>query len=158
MFLIFFTVSPCSSSSSCMPLIRAPRFLGFATAIFIAGAVGFLVGRFIQYRNPEAVAALYRAPQPLREPNEDTVAVEVYVDSNGRVLDYRVLEGPRDSWRLVATVKEPTNLHCFSSSYVCGKSHGCTYRPDFFSCPAYLDAVIHCWPAFCFRISAKFLV
>jgi hypothetical protein len=88
-------------------LLRAGA--GFASAIFLVGTAAMLVGSFT---SPEPVEArdvplevstaprlLYSSFQPIDAigAHNNPVVLQVFVDSRGRVYDYKVLSGPVDA-------------------------------------------------------------
>ena len=88
-------------------LLRAAA--GFASAIFLVGTAAMLVGTFT---SPEPVEArdvplevssaprlLYSSFQPAEDIGglDNPVMLQVFVDSNGRVYDYKVLSGAVDA-------------------------------------------------------------
>ena len=46
---------------------------------------------------------------------DDSLVIEAYVDSNGRVQDYRVLSSPQDTQGIAAASQEHAHLHHFPS-------------------------------------------
>ncbi len=88
-------------------LLRAAA--GFASAIFLVGTAAMLVGTFT---SPEPVEArdvplqissaprlLYSSFQPTNDIGglDNPIMLQVFVDSNGRVYDYKVLSGAVDA-------------------------------------------------------------
>jgi Putative zinc-finger len=81
-----------------------PATVGLISAVLI---FGFLMGLALplQADNPDVPLMLNTAPQlqqsafgmALDSINGDSLVIEAYVDSNGRVQDYRVLSNPQDS-------------------------------------------------------------
>jgi Putative zinc-finger len=101
------------------------RFMVPATAGLAAAVVifGFLMGFFalpLQAGNPDVPLMLNTAPQlqqsafgtALDSISDDSLVIEAYVDSNGRVQDYRVLSSPQDAKGLPSQVK---NMLIFST-------------------------------------------
>ena len=90
-----------------------PATAGLATAVVI---FGFLMGFFalpLQAGNSDVPLMLNTAPQlqqsafgtALDSISDDSLVIEAYVDSNGRVQDYRVLSSPEDAKGLPSQVK-----------------------------------------------------
>src|SRR5437773_4326857 len=80
-----------------------PATAGLATAVVIfILLMGFLAP--LQADNPDVPLMLYTAPQlqqaafgtALDSISDDSLVIEAYVDSNGRVQDYRILSNPTD--------------------------------------------------------------
>ena len=82
--------------------LMVPATAGLVTAVVI---FGFLMGFFalpLQAGNPDVPLMMNTAPQlqqsafgtPLDSISDDSLVIEAYVDSNGRVQDYRVLSNP----------------------------------------------------------------
>jgi hypothetical protein len=97
-----------------------PATAGLAAAVVI---FGFLMGFFalpLQAGNPDVPLMLNTAPQlqqsafgtALDSISDDSLVIEAYVDSNGRVQDYRVLSNPQDTKGLPSQVK---NMLIFST-------------------------------------------
>jgi hypothetical protein len=93
-------------------------FMVPATAGLVAAVVifGFLMGFFalpLQAGNSDVPLMLNTAPQlqqsafgtALDSISDDSLVIEAYVDSNGRVQDYRVLSSPEDAKGLPSQVK-----------------------------------------------------
>jgi anti-sigma factor RsiW len=99
--------------------LMVPATAGLATAVVV---FGFLMGFFalpLQAGNPDVPLMTNTAPQlqqsafgtPLDSISDDSLVIEAYVDSNGRVQDYRVLSSP-DAKGLPPQVK---NMLIFST-------------------------------------------
>jgi hypothetical protein len=97
-----------------------PATAGLVAAVLI---FGFLMGFFalpLQAGNPDVPLMLNTAPQlqqsafgtALDSISDDSLVIEAYVDSNGRVQDYRVLSNPQDAKGLPSQVK---NMLIFST-------------------------------------------
>jgi hypothetical protein len=81
-----------------------PATAGLITAVVIFGVlIGFLaIPNQLQASNDDVPLMLYTAPQlqasafttALESINDDSLVIEAYVDSNGRVEDYRILSNP----------------------------------------------------------------
>jgi hypothetical protein len=83
---------------------------GFASAVLLVGTVAFLVGTVADpvqasarddapLGNASAPRFLYSIPSvesAMLSEHDNSVIVEAYVDSSGRVYDYRILSGPTD--------------------------------------------------------------
>src|SRR5947199_1477389 len=89
-----------------------PATAGLATAVVIfVFVMGFLAP--LQADNPDVPLMLYTTPQlqqsafgtPLDSINDDSLVIEAYVDSNGRVQDYRILSNPTEAKTLLPQVK-----------------------------------------------------
>jgi Putative zinc-finger len=94
-------------------MVPATAGLGVAIVIF-----GFLMGFFalpLQAGNSDVPLMLNTAPQlqqaafgtALDSISDDSLVIEAYVDSNGRVQDYRVLSSPQDTNMLIFTTFRP---------------------------------------------------
>ncbi len=91
-------------------MVPATAGLSTAVVIFVL-LMGFLAP--LQADNPDVPLMLYTAPQlqqsafrtALDSINEDSLVIEAYVDSNGRVQDYRILSNPKESRDLLPQVK-----------------------------------------------------
>ena len=91
-------------------MVPATAGLVTAIAIFIV-LMGFLAP--LQADNPDVPLVLYTAPQlqrsafgaPLDFINDDSLVIEAYVDSKGRVQDYRILSDSVQSKELLPQVK-----------------------------------------------------
>ena len=55
--------------------------------------------------------------------NAESLVIEAYVDSRGRVEDYKILSDPGASQELLPQVKRMLDLHHFPSRNVDGASH-----------------------------------
>jgi hypothetical protein len=84
--------------------------LGTAVVTFLL-LMGFLAP--LQADNPDVPLMLYTAPQlqqsflgaALDSISDDSLVIEAYVDSRGRVQDYRILSNPKDATALLPQVK-----------------------------------------------------
>jgi hypothetical protein len=84
-----------------------PATAGLVTAVVIFGLLTFFlaVPGQLQADNDDVPLMLYTAPQlqqsafgtTLDSINEDSLVIEAYVDSNGRVQDYRILSHPQQA-------------------------------------------------------------
>jgi hypothetical protein len=90
-----------------------PATAGLVTAVVVFGVLmGFLALPLPLY-NDDVPLALHTAPQlqqsafgaALDSINEDSLVIEAYVDSNGRVQDYRILSESRASKELLPQLK-----------------------------------------------------
>ena len=111
-------------------------FMVPATAGLVAAVVifGFLMGFFalpLQAGNPDVPLMLNTAPQlqqsafgtALDSISDDSLVIEAYVDSNGRVQDYRVLSSPKDAKGLPSQVKNMLIFTTFRPATSMGSRH-----------------------------------
>ena len=90
-----------------------PATAGLATAVLIFGLIMGLLAPPLQADNPDVPLMLYTAPQlqqsgfgaTMDSIHEGSLVIEAYVDSNGRVEDYRILSDANDSRHLLPEVK-----------------------------------------------------
>jgi Putative zinc-finger len=90
-----------------------PATVGLATAVVIFGFLMGFLALPLQADNPDVPLMLNTAPQlqqsafgtSLESIKDDSLVIEAYVDSNGRVQDYRVLSSPQDAKGLPPQVK-----------------------------------------------------
>lgn len=92
-----------------------PATAGLASAVVIFGLLMslFALPGQLQAGNGDVPLMLYTAPELQHAPfgmtlssiNGDSLVIEAYVDSNGRVQDYRILSDPDDSKDLLPQVK-----------------------------------------------------
>jgi hypothetical protein len=90
-----------------------PATAGLATAVVIFGFLMGFLALPLQADNPDVPLMLNTAPQlqqsafgtSLDSIKDDSLVIEAYVDSNGRVQDYRVLSNPQESRDLPSQVK-----------------------------------------------------
>ena len=90
-----------------------PATAGLATAVVIFGFFMGFLALPLQADNPDVPLMLNTAPQlqqsafgtALESIADDSLVIEAYVDSNGRVQDYRVLSSPQDAKDLSPQVK-----------------------------------------------------
>ena len=90
-----------------------PATAGLATAVVIFGFLMGFLALPLQADNSDVPLMLNTAPQlqqaafgtALDSIADDSLVIEAYVDSNGRVQDYRVLSSPQDEKGLPAQVK-----------------------------------------------------
>jgi len=90
-----------------------PATAGLVTAVVIFGFLMGFVALPLQADNPDVPLMLNTAPQlqqsafgtALESIKDDSLVIEAYVDSNGRVQDYRVLSNPEESKELPSQVK-----------------------------------------------------
>jgi Putative zinc-finger len=81
-----------------------PATAGLVTAVVIFGFLMGFLALPLQADNPDVPLMLNTAPQlqqsafgtALESIKDDSLVIEAYVDSNGRVQDYRVLSNPQD--------------------------------------------------------------
>src|SRR5579862_1086410 len=82
-----------------------PATAGLAAAVVIFGVLMGFFALPLQAGNPDVPLMLNTAPQlqqsafgtALDSISDDSLVIEAYVDSNGRVQDYRVLSSPQDA-------------------------------------------------------------
>lgn len=104
---------------------------GFAGSVALLGSVLFLLGMVAV---PQSVMAddeplgnltaphyLYSAivPSPIIDSHDSTIIVEAYVNSEGRVYDYKIVSGPQDE-ALQAQIKDQLLLSVFEPARVFG--------------------------------------
>jgi hypothetical protein len=90
-----------------------PATAGLTVAVLIFGMFMGFSALPLQAGNPDVPLIIYTAPQlqqtafgtSLTSINEDSLVIEAYVGSNGRVQDYRVLSDRRESKDLSPQVK-----------------------------------------------------
>lgn len=90
-----------------------PVTAGLVAAIMIFGLLTGVLASPLQAQYPDVPLMLYTAPQlqqsafgtGLDSIQEDSLVIEAYVDSNGRVEDYRILSNPDDAKDLPSPVK-----------------------------------------------------
>jgi hypothetical protein len=90
-----------------------PATAGLVTAIVIFGFLMGFLALPLQADNPDVPLMLNTAPQlqqsafgtSLESIKDDSLVIEAYVDSNGRVQDYRVLSNPQETKDLPSQVK-----------------------------------------------------
>jgi hypothetical protein len=90
-----------------------PATAGLVTAVVIFGFLMGFLALPLQADNPDVPLMLNTAPQlqqsafgtALESIKDDSLVIEAYVDSNGRVQDYRVLSNPQDTKDLPSQVK-----------------------------------------------------
>jgi hypothetical protein len=93
--------------------LMVPATAGLATAVLIFGFLMGFLALPLQADNPDVPLMLTTAPQlqqsafgtALESITDDSLVIEAYVDSNGRVQDYRVLSNPQDTKDLPSQVK-----------------------------------------------------
>jgi hypothetical protein len=97
-----------------------PATAGLAAAVVIFGVLMGFFALPLQAGNPDVPLMLSTAPQlqqsafgtAMDSISDDSLVIEAYVDSNGRVQDYRVLSSPQDAKGLPSQVK---NMLIFST-------------------------------------------
>lgn len=89
-----------------------PATAGLATALLIFGLIMGLLAPPLQADNPDVPLMLYTAPQlqqssfgAMDSIHGDSLVIEAYVDSDGRVQDYRILSDSADTAPAPAQVK-----------------------------------------------------
>lgn len=108
-----------------------PVTAGLITAVVV---FGFLIGFFalpgqLQADNDDVPLMLYTAPQlqhsafatALDSIKDDSLVIEAYVDSNGRVEDYRILSHPNDAKDLIPQVKNMLIFTTFRPATAMGR-------------------------------------
>lgn len=102
----------CVRMENLVHAFMVPATVGLVSAVLI---FGFIMGLALplQADNPDVPLMLNTAPQlqqaafgtALDSISGDSLVIEAYVDSNGRVQDYRVLSNPEEAKDLPAQVK-----------------------------------------------------
>ncbi|MDP9159045.1 MAG: zf-HC2 domain-containing protein [Acidobacteriota bacterium] len=90
-----------------------PVTAGLVAAVLIFGLLTGVLASPLQAQYPDVPLMLYTAPQlqqsafgtGLDAIQEDSLVIEAYVDSNGRVQDYRILSNPDEGKDLPSPVK-----------------------------------------------------
>jgi len=90
-----------------------PAMAGLAMAIVVFGLLMGFLTLPLQAGNPDVPLMLYTEPQLQQSAfptavdsiHGDSLVIEAYVDSNGRVQDYRILSNAKDSQELLPQVK-----------------------------------------------------
>ncbi|MGC2765560.1 MAG: zf-HC2 domain-containing protein [Candidatus Acidiferrum sp.] len=90
-----------------------PATAGLVTAVLIFGFLMGFLALPLQAGNPDVPLMMSTAPQlqqsafgtALESISDDSLVIEAYVDSNGRVQDYRILSSPEDAKDLSPQVK-----------------------------------------------------
>lgn len=90
-----------------------PVTAGLVAAILIFGLLTGVLASPLEAQYPDVPLMLYTAPQlqqsafgtGLDAIQEDSLVIEAYVDSNGRVQDYRILSNPDEGKDLPSPVK-----------------------------------------------------
>jgi hypothetical protein len=90
-----------------------PAMAGLTTAVVVFGLLMGYMALPLQADNPDVPLMLYTEPQlqtsafptTIDSIREDSLVIEAYVDSNGRVQDYRILSNSKDSQELLPQVK-----------------------------------------------------
>ena len=90
-----------------------PAMAGLTTAVVVFGVLMGFMALPLQANNSDVPLMLYTEPQLQQSAfptavdsiRGDSLVIEAYVDSNGRVQDYRILSNPRDSQELLPQVK-----------------------------------------------------
>lgn len=99
-----------------------------ATAVLFGVLLGFLTPP-LQAGNPDVPLAIQTAPQFQQSAfgtaadsiKEDSLVIEAYVDSNGRVQDYRVLSSPDHSTDLPVQIKNMLIFTTFRPATLMGR-------------------------------------
>ena len=81
-----------------------PAMVGLATTVVVFGLLMGFMAPALQADNPDVPLMLNTAPElqqaafgALDSMHEDSLVIEAYVGTNGRVQDYRILSGPREA-------------------------------------------------------------
>jgi anti-sigma factor RsiW len=82
-----------------------PAMAGLTAAVVVFGVLMGFMALPLQADNPDVPLMLYTEPQlqasafptTIDSIRGDSLVIEAYVDSNGRVQDYRILSNPKDS-------------------------------------------------------------
>jgi hypothetical protein len=91
-----------------------PAMAGLTTALVVFGLLMGFLALPLQADNPDVPLMLYTEPQLQMSAfpttidstvGGDSLVIEAYVDSNGRVQDYRILSNPKESVELLPQVK-----------------------------------------------------
>lgn len=90
-----------------------PATAGLVTAVVVFGVLMGFLALPLQGDNDDVPLMLHTSPQlqqsafgaALDSINEDSLVIEAYVDSNGRVQDYRILSDSTESKELLPQVK-----------------------------------------------------
>jgi hypothetical protein len=90
-----------------------PAMAGLSTAVVVFGLLMGFMALPLQADHPDVPLMLYTEPQLQQSAfptavdsiRGDSLVIEAYVDSNGRVQDYRILSNPKDSQALLPQVK-----------------------------------------------------
>ena len=106
-----------------------PATAGLIAAVAIFGLVMGLTTMPLQAANDDVPLMLYTAPQlqqaafgtSLESVNDDSLVIEAYVDSNGRVQDYRILSESPTSNQLLPQVKNMLIFTTFRPATAMGR-------------------------------------
>lgn len=106
-----------------------PATAGLIAAVAIFGLVMGLTTMPLQAANDDVPLMLYTAPQlqqaafgtTLESINDDSLVIEAYVDSNGRVQDYRILSDSPGSNQLLPQVKNMLIFTTFRPATAMGR-------------------------------------
>jgi Putative zinc-finger len=90
-----------------------PAMAGLTTAVLVFGVLMGFMALPLQADNPDVPLMLYTQPELQQSAfptavdsiRGDSLVIEAYVDSKGRVQDYRILSNPKDSQELLPQVK-----------------------------------------------------
>lgn len=94
-------------------IFMLPATAGLATAVLVFGVLLGFMAQPLQADNSDVPLMLHTAPQlqqfafgaTLDSVRDDSLVIEAYVDSNGRVQDYRILSDSSESPQLLPQVK-----------------------------------------------------
>jgi len=106
-----------------------PATAGLIAAIAIFGLVMGLTTMPLQAANDDVPLMLYTAPQlqqaafgtTIDSINDDSLVIEAYVDSNGRIQDYRILSDSKASGDLLPQVKNMLIFTTFRPATAMGR-------------------------------------
>ena len=106
-----------------------PATAGLIAAVAIFGLVMGLTAMPLQAANDDVPLMLYTAPQlqqaafgtTLESITDDSLVIEAYVDSNGRVQDYRILSDSNGSNELLPQVKNMLIFTTFRPATAMGR-------------------------------------
>lgn len=106
-----------------------PATAGLIAAIAIFGLVMGLTAMPLQAASEDVPLMLYTAPQlqqaafgtTLESVNDDSLVIEAYIDSNGRVQDYRILSDSKGSNQLLPQVKNMLIFTTFRPATAMGR-------------------------------------
>jgi hypothetical protein len=106
-----------------------PATAGLIAAVAIFGLVMGMTAMPLQAANDDVPLMLYTAPQlqqaafgtTLESINDDSLVIEAYVDSNGRVQDYRILSDSQGSNQLLPQVKNMLIFTTFRPATAMGR-------------------------------------
>lgn len=106
-----------------------PATAGLIAAVAIFGVVMGLTAMPLQAASDDVPLMLYTAPQlqqaafgtTIESVNDESLVIEAYVDSNGRVEDYRILSDAKGSNQLLPQVKNMLIFTTFRPATAMGR-------------------------------------